>query len=297
MSTRSVRVTVPASSANLGPGFDCLGLALGLHHTVTVSEFQGVSGECEFALSGEGADSIPRDERNSMYAAIKSHFAEIGYAPGKLRIVSDNQIPLARGLGSSAAATLAALAAAMSLGSNCLDRGRLLADAATAEGHADNVCASLYGGFCVSTRGANGEIDFVRLSVPEGLQAALAVPDFELETAPSREALPHRVPFADAVVNQGRVALLTAAMASGRVEVLATAMRDLLHQPYRAHLVPGMIEVCEAAMKAGALGAALSGVGPAIVAIVRNGDEEPGRAMTEAWATLRITSRVLFTRF
>ena len=283
-------MTVPASTANLGPGFDCIGLALSLHHTLDVTERSG-SG-VEISLTGEGSEALPGDETNPMFVAMSTAFEETGYRPGFLKMESNNSIPLARGLGSSAAATVAGLAAAAALAGGEVDRGQLLAQASAREGHADNVCASLFGGFCVTAHAA-GTADFVRLPAPLELEAAVVVPDFELETIPSRAALPLTVPFGDAVANQARVALLTAAVACGEVELLPRAMRDLLHQPYRLGLVPGMQAVCDAAMEAGALGAALSGSGPSLVALVRAGDETPGRAMQEAWRKSSIESRLL----
>lgn len=285
-----VRVTVPASTANLGPGFDCIGLALSLHHTLIVSELTG-SG-VEISLTGEGSEALPCDETNPMFVAMSEAFEETGYRPEFLRMESNNHIPLARGLGSSAAATLAGLAAAAALAGGEVDRGQLLAQASAREGHADNVCASLFGGFCVTAHAA-GTADFVRLPAPLELEAAVVVPDFELETIPSRAALPVTVPFGDAVANQARVALLTAAVASGEVELLPRAMLDQLHQPYRLGLVPGMQAVWDAAVEAGALGAALSGSGPSMVALVRAGDDAPGKAMQEAWKNSSIESRVL----
>ena len=286
----SVRVKVPASTANLGPGFDCIGLALALHHTLVVSELPGAG--VDVSLIGEGSESLPSDETNPILIAMSAVFEETGYKPGHLRVESDNRIPMARGLGSSAASTLAALAAASALAVGEVDREQLLAQASAREGHADNVCASLFGGFCVTAHAA-GAGDYVRLSGPPGLAAAVAIPDFELETIPSRAALPATVAFDDAVANQARAALLTAAVASGEIELLACAMRDLLHQPYRVGLVPGMQAVCDAAVEAGAIGAALSGSGPSVLALVRAGDEVPGKAMQEAWRNHGIETRVL----
>ena len=196
----SVRVTVPASTANLGPGFDCIGLALALHHTLIVSELPG-SG-AEISLAGEGSESLPLDETNPILVAMSAVFEKTGYRPGLLRVESDNRIPLARGLGSSAAATLAGLAAAAALAKGEVDREQLLTQASAREGHADNVCASLFGGFCVTAHAA-GVADFVQLPGPPGLEAAVVIPDFELETIQSRAALPLTVSFDDAVSQPG----------------------------------------------------------------------------------------------
>ena len=290
----NVRVTVPASTANLGPGFDCIGLALALYHTLIVRELPG-SG-VEISLTGEGAESLPCNETNPVLVAMSAVFEETGYRPGLLRVESDSRIPLARGLGSSAAATLAGLAAATALVGAEVEREKLLAQASLREGHADNVCASLFGGFCVTVHAA-GAPDFVRLQGPPGMEAAVVIPDFELETNQSRAALPASVAFEDAVANQARVALLIAALATGKVEFLAGAMSDRLHQPYRLGLVPGMQAVFAAALEAGALGAAMSGSGPSLLALVRSGDEAPGKAMQETWLNCGIDSRLLHLPF
>lgn len=290
---KQVRVRVPASAANLGPGFDCLGLALTLYHSLTVTELSGGEG-VEVCVAGEGADVLPRDEENAVYRAMSSFFEQSGYRPGRLRIESESEIPVARGLGSSAAAVLSGLAAAALLSGDKVDPLRMMALAAAVEGHLDNVAASLLGGFCVvGPSSAGGVGEYIRMEAPDGLGAAVAVPDFTVDTRRARELLPGTLPFRDAVANQGRVAMLTAAMATGRLDLLGAAMEDCIHQPHRAALVPGLDRVCRAAVKAGAYGAVLSGSGPSVLALVRPGDEAPGSAMQEAWQLEGVHSRAL----
>ena len=290
---KTVYIVAPASTANLGPGFDCLGLALDLHHRLKVvdEEGQGVVIRAE----GEGADVVPLDESNVVYQAIARVFAEAGYQPGRLRLESRNDIPLACGLGSSAAALSAGLAAGQLLSGEQLDREQLIEMGSGAEGHPDNIVPCVLGGFTVAVAG-DGGVDYARLEPPERLQVVLVVPDFPLLTLKARSVLPREVPFQDAVVNLGRVGLLTAAMASGETRLLRTAMEDVLHQPYRMELVPGLEEVRQAALEAGALGAALSGAGPTMMALVEEDGEGVGRAMQAAWEVKGIISRRMVLR-
>ena len=290
---KRVRVTVPASSANLGPGFDCIGLALSLYHTLTVTERPGPGHSLDIHVTGEGADLIAKTEKNAVYRAMLSVSEASGVEWGHLEMESHSEIPMSSGLGSSAAAVLAGLAAGSLLTGRALDHQDLLRAGLSIEGHSDNVVPSLLGGFAVACAGADGSLDFIKLDVPAGVEAVVAVPDFRLSTADSRRVLPEMVAFDDAVRNHARVALLTAAMASGKLDFLRTAMADCLHQPYRIELVPGFDDVRDAALEAGAIGAALSGAGPAVIALVRAGEDRPGPAMQEAWRSHGITSRVI----
>ena len=285
---RAVRVRAPASSANLGPGFDCAGLCLALYHELTVREYGGRG--FELHNSGEGADSLPEDETSLVYRALGTAFGRTDHRPGRLVVESHSDIPLARGLGSSAAAGLAGLAAGFALAGLEVERPALLDLAMGSEGHADNAAPCLYGGFTVACRHPAG-VRCARLPVPEGLTAVVAIPDFTLATSRSRAVLPRTVDLADAVGNQGRLAQLVAAMATGQLDLLADAMVDCLHQPYRAPLVPGFEAVCRAALAAGALGAALSGSGPTIIALATGGQTDIAAAMAAAWAGAGIRAR------
>lgn len=287
---QTVRVRAPASSANLGPGFDCAGLCLSLYHELTVREFPGEG--LEIRTRGEGADSLPHDEGSLVYDTMRLAFKETGRIPGRLVIDSHSEIPLARGLGSSAAAALAGLAAGFALVGVEVGRRVLLDLAMGTEGHADNAAPCLYGGFTLAWRCADG-VRCLRLEVPAGLSAVVAMPDFTLPTWRAREVLPTTVALEDAVCNQSGLAMLVAAMATGQVELLGEAMVDRLHQPFRAPLVPGFEAVCAAASAAGALGVALSGSGPTVIALVRGGDGRVGQAMGEAWHREGTDARVL----
>ena len=282
------RISVPATSANLGPGFDCLGLALGLHLVLEVEEREGEGLQLE--AFGEGAEVVARDESNQIYQGMARVFERKGYRPGTLHLRCRNEIPLARGLGSSAAAYATGLAAGVLLSGGELDREELIELGVEAEGHPDNVVPAMLGGFTVAASGRAG-MACTRLEPPRELRVVVAVPDFELPTAEARKVLPRQVDFGDAVANQGRVGLLVAALAKNRLELLRTAMEDYLHQPYRAELVPGMEEVGQAALEAGALGAALSGAGSSMLAFVIDKGEEVGRAMREVWKEMGIEAK------
>lgn len=273
-------VRVPASSANLGPGFDALGLALALYNEVVAEEADRVTVEVE----GEGAGELAAGAGNVVARGVAAAYRAAGRPfPGvALRCV--NRIPLARGLGSSAAAWVGGLVAGNALLGGPLDRNALLALAARAEGHPDNVAAALFGGLTVSCDAPHG-VTAVTLPVPGNLRWVLAIPELTSATAEARAVLPASVPREDAVFNVQRVAMLLAGLQAGRPDVLRVALEDRLHQPYRLALFPWMPGVAEAARRAGAAGCVLSGAGPALLAVVADGDTAAGRvarAMEEA---------------
>jgi homoserine kinase len=261
-----IRVRVPATSSNLGPGFDALGIALRLYNTLTLE----ASESPEIDVRGEGQETLPRDPTHLAYRAAVAVVERIGTRrsppsrPRAFRLSQHNRIPLARGLGSSAAAILGGAAAANALLGGPLDSQALLDLATDMEGHPDNVAPALFGGMVACARSADG-VRWMRLNPPP-LAAVLAVPDFTVSTGEARRLLPPQVPFADAVFNVTRTALLVAALIGGRTDLLGEATRDRLHQPYRARLIPGLNEVFEAARRAGAHGVALSGSGPSVLA-------------------------------
>ncbi|MCM3746698.1 homoserine kinase [Paenibacillus pasadenensis] len=263
MGMRSVLVRVPASTANLGPGFDSLGMALSLYAWVGMRE----SDATVIRLHGEGLEGIPTDKSNLIYKVAQLLYEEAGLSVPELEIDMYSEIPLTRGLGSSASAIVGALAAANELAGRPLDKDGLLQLATRLEGHPDNVGASLYGGLIVAAWDGI-RADLIRLEPPAQMGTVVAIPRFQLATEKARHALPSELPMKDAVFNVGRSSLLVAAFATGRLELIASAMRDRLHQPYRAPLIPGMAEVLEGAAEHGALGAALSGAGPTLLALV-----------------------------
>jgi len=266
LSGRKVIVRVPATSSNLGPGFDCLGLALGLYNFV---EMKVVPEGSEVTVQGEGASEIPTDESNLTLRAARRVFDLNRAHPAGLSLRLTNNIPPARGLGSSAAAVVGGLVAANALSGSRLSSSELLNLAGEMDGHLDNVAPALLGGLTVVVPDGTAALG-LRLEPPAGLLAVAAVPAVNVYTSRARAVLPREVPFADAVFNLGRVALLVGALTEGRFEFLASAMADRLHQKYREHLVPGLTGVIGAALKAGALGAALSGSGPTVIALTND---------------------------
>jgi homoserine kinase len=247
-SADAVAVRVPASSANLGPGFDCFAAALGLYLELEVTPAE------RFELVTEL--DVRRDRSNLAVAA----FERLSPADGR-RFELRSEIPLSGGLGSSAAATVAGLLAAEQLVPGALaGRGTVLSLASEIEGHPDNAAAALLGGIVVCTDG-----DAHRLAPPAGLEALLVVPDRAVRTQRARAVLPASVPLADAVYNTAHGALLMLALASGNLALLRRGLRDRLHQPYRSPLYPRSAELLESATSLGALGATISGAGPTVL--------------------------------
>ncbi|MCR2802645.1 homoserine kinase [Paenibacillus soyae] len=265
MKNRKVIVKVPASTANLGPGFDTLGMALSLYAWIEMSE--SGTGETTFEYYGEGMDGLPRDKSNLLYKVAQLVFEEAGVRVPELTVSMYSDIPLTRGLGSSASAIIGALVAANALIGSPLSKEKLFKIATELEGHPDNVGASLFGGIVVSAWDGS-EAHYARIEPHERLKTLVAIPAFELATEKARHALPSTLSMADAVFNVGRSSLLVAALAGGELGLIRHAMKDRLHQPYRAALIPGMAEILERAADFGALGAALSGAGPTLIAFV-----------------------------
>jgi homoserine kinase len=283
-----VRVRVPATSANLGPGFDTLGLALALYNEVTLEEADGLS----VTVEGEGAGRLDAGPKNVVARGVALGFEAAGrrFRGARLRCV--NRIPLSRGLGSSAAAWVGGLVAANALLGEPLDRDGLVTVAARAEGHPDNVAAAVLGGLAVSC--ADGDrVTAVSLPVPRDIAWVVLVPETESSTREARAVLPESLPRADAVFNVQRVSLLLAALGAGRADLLDLAMQDRLHQPYRQRLFPWMEAVAGAGRRAGALGCVLSGAGPAMLAAVRGSGDGVARAMERALREAGIGGRAL----
>ena len=275
-------VEAPASSANLGPGFDSLALALSRRLRVTVEP--AASGATELHVTGEGANRLAIDRSNRFLVGLERGLLAVGQpGGGPWRITMDNQIPLARGLGSSAAATVCGLVAGEALGGVSLGGERLLRLAAEIEGHADNAAAALLGGFVVISGDRRAGWRHTRLEPPAQLRVVLFVPDAESGTGEMRAALPARVAHADAAANVGAAATIVAAMATGRLELLAAMYDDRLHEPYRmAAAFPELRQLTAAARDAGALGAALSGAGSSVIALC--GSDAAAAAVEVAFA-------------
>jgi homoserine kinase len=279
----SVRVRVPASSANLGPGFDALGLALNLYNYVTLEE-SGERGDDEprvsVRVSGEGAKTLTGGEENIAIMAVRHLWRWAGYETADtmpFHLSLENAIPLSRGLGSSAAARVGALVAAnewvrqqgMETGKRVASRAELVTLATQLEGHPDNVAPALLGGLVASAK-IEEENEIGALAVPLHIEKfprlLVFIPDSELATSQARGVLPDTVSRADATFNVSRTALLMAALTGERWDVLGEALQDRLHQNQRAQLMPGFLPILQAAREAGAYGATLSGAGPTVLA-------------------------------
>ena len=287
----SASARIPASTANLGPGFDCLGLALNLYNTVTLS----VAAVTEVTVTGEGAGRLP-EARNNLVLRAAARLAEAAgvQVPG-WRLEQHNEIPLARGLGSSSAAIVGGLLACDRLLQLETPAEELLELATALEGHPDNVAPALFGGLTVCAQ--DGErTHCLRLPEPVDLHVAVVIPDFEVSTEEAREALPSIYEKEAAVYNVTHACLTLAALARGRYDLLGAAMQDLLHQPYRLPLVPGMAEVIEAAREAGAAGAALSGSGPTVAAFCEEKYDSVTEAMQAAFLRHGIRARTLWLK-
>lgn len=282
----SVRVRVPATSANLGPGFDTLGLALSLYNEITLE----VADETTVTVAGEGEQKLPCDRKHLVLYSADRLAAEAGQTVPGWRLSQINAIPLARGMGSSSAAIVGGLVAANELLDAGLEQHELLWLAARLEGHPDNVAPALYGGLTVCC--TNAETCTINFPAPD-ISVVVAIPDFEVSTEAARKVMPSSIPYQDGVHNTAHVAMTLAAFVSGEYEKLACGMRDKLHQPYRAHLVPGFQETLEAAVDAGAYGACLSGSGPTIAAFCTEHQEAVAEAMVAALGKAGVQARSL----
>jgi len=257
-------ISTPASTSNMGPGFDCIGMAFQLYNTLTVKE-----AESGLLIESKSSQLIPLDNKNLIYITIENFYKEIGDKMPGLHIIQDDNIPLARGLGSSAACIVSGLMAANELSGSGLSREELLQIATNIDGHPDNVVPAFLGGVAVGVMDS-GKLCYHKLEVPRLNELAFAVmiPNFPLPTEHARSILPKKYSRDDVVFNASRSALLTAALTNGNFGLLKTAMQDAIHQPYRSKLVPGMDDIFKECLNQGALGVFLSGAGPTIIAVV-----------------------------
>lgn len=278
-----VRATVPATSANLGPGFDSLGLALDLRDRL---EAEVAGAGLEVAVDGNGADEVPRDESHLVVRAMRAGFAAMGAEPSGLRLTCHNAIPHARGLGSSSAAIVGGLALARGLvagGRLLLDDAAVFALAAGIEGHPDNVAPAFFGGFVISGRDDDG-FYAVRSPVDPRITVVVFVPPEPVSTEVARGLLPAEVPHAAAAADAGRTALLVAALA-GQPEQLHRATHDFLHQEYRRPAMPASLDLV-GALRADGIAAVVSGAGPTVLAFTHDTAAAAGLAARcpDGWA-------------
>ena len=253
-----ISLRVPATSANLGPGFDALGLALALYLEVDAELAQ----QDRFHYEGEGA--LPDTADNLIHQGFRAAYLEVGEQAPKRRLEVRNPIPLARGLGSSSAALVAGIAVADTVLGGALGRDGVFQLAARLEGHPDNVAPAVYGGFTVSARREDGGYLCESLPLPESWHLLFGVPAFELLTSKARSVLPETYRRADIIHTGSRTALWSLAVAQNRPDLLAVASNDVVHEPYREPLVPGLADCRRALLDAGAYAAYLSGAGPTV---------------------------------
>ena len=284
-----VRINIPASTTNLGPGFDVLGMALKLYNTIEMEESRsGLNIEVE----GEGEKILSRDETNLVYQSSKAIFDKIGGKIPPLNIKLINSIPLARGLGSSGTAIIGGLMGANAISGAGLSYEDILNIAADIDGHPDNVAASIFGGLVIASSTENG-IAYMKIIPPRTLSVVAVVPDFHLFTTDARAILPASVDLKTAVFNISRSSLLVAAMATGDFRHLGISMEDRLHQPYRAMLIPGIDDVFKAAKNENAA-VAISGAGSSIVAFCHSDNgREVGEKMRQAFLKHSVNSHVM----
>lgn len=255
-----IKVTVPATSANMGPGFDTLGLALNLYNTFT---FKEISEGFEI----NGFDKEYNCENNLVYTSMLETFKEIGYIPKGVSIDIESNIPISRGLGSSASCILGGVIGANELAGAPLSKEEVFQLATKIEGHPDNIAPALFGGLIVSVM--DGEkILYNTIKVYNGIKFVALVPDFILSTKEAREVLPSSISFQQGVNNVSRVALLLSALSNGRFDLLKYSFKDELHQPYRGKLIPDFLNIINKCEEIGVLGVYLSGAGPTIMCIL-----------------------------
>ncbi len=274
----------------MGPGFDCLGMALDIWNTVEVTV--GGSG---VDISGEGHDSLPNNASNLVHKSVARVFEELGRDVPEFRLSCHNEIPLARGLGSSSASLIGGLTAGNELCDQAFTEDEILQIASEIEGHPDNVTPALYGGFRIAVN-HNGRIISAPVPIPEGLEAVLFIPDVPMPTEEARGILPPEIPRTDAVHNIGRAALLVQAFTSGDLSLLDIATGDVLHQPARQAIFPAMKNMFRAAMAVGALGVFLSGAGSTVLALARDKEFTIGYEMADAAAKSGIEGQVKITK-
>jgi len=288
---RTATVRVPASSANLGPGFDVLALALDLHLEVEAREGSRTS----IAWHGEGAGEVPLTRKNLLVRSAQEPFTGWTRPLDGVELLVRNHIPIGRGLGSSAAAIVAGITLGAKLRGLRISAQRILELAFPLEGHGDNLAAALYGGFCIAVT-ENGGVRVHRLDWPPRWRAVVFVPDGVSPTHEARRLVPRRPARQDAIFNLGRVAEWILACSRHDRSLVRSAMDDRLHQPGRARAYPYLDDVIAAAEQAGALGAALSGAGGSVIAIADRNLAAVGHSMTRAAASHAIKGKVATLR-
>lgn len=277
--TQTLTIQVPATTANIGPGFDCLGAALSLHNCF---QFTRLADDAEAPIiqaTGQGAEQLPTDDQNLVYRAFVSTYQHLGQTPPAIKLDIHLDIPQARGLGSSATAIIAGLIGANQFANQPLDPADLLQLAIDLEGHPDNVVPAMVGGCCLAAKDLAGKWQICPIDWSPEVVPIVAIPDFELKTDLARNALPETCGYGDAIFNMAHLGFLIKGLEQADPALLKTALDDKLHQPYRLQLIAGFAEAYQAALKAGAYGLVISGAGPTLLAL---GDRESADAIASA---------------
>lgn len=293
MTAKTFEVCLPASTSNLGPGFDCFGLALKLHLTVRCTVAPNAKAECRVRTTGAKENrALPRNASNLIFRAMSFAAKREGWTLPPVDLVVHNDIPLASGLGSSAAAIVAGVKLSALVAERDLSNQAIQNYATEFEGHPDNVTASLLGGFVASCIKSDGTVVTTRFEWPEQIRVVVVSPRAQLPTHVARAALPRNVTRLDAVYNLQHTAIFISALAQRRYDLFWEAMRDRLHQPRRDSLVPGLAEALALPQMRGLLGVALSGAGPSIVALVDDNEKPIGNKIASCFRSHKIESKV-----
>lgn len=292
-----ISVKVPATTANVGPGFDSFGMALPLYNIITIEET--VLGGVEIELVSKDDEiqdlHLPADDSNIIYRAIEQLYACVGQSPSAIKVTIDTNIPIAKGLGSSASVIVGSLIAANELLGRPADLDALLSIANEVEGHPDNTTPAFMGGFCIASLEEDASIKYCKLDWPEDWKLTLCMPDFELSTNISRSVLPEKVDREDAVFNIRRASMLVHAIHTKDTELMKLAMQDKLHQPYRVRFVPGLEEVMDELKNFdNVLGVALSGAGPSILVITSDSNVDKIKSVIKmTWEKYSVKAELL----
>lgn len=292
-----VSVKVPATTANIGPGFDCIGMALPIYNVITIEEtvLPGTGVDINVISDGISLDdfmleNIPLDENSLVYKAVELLYNSIGQSPSELKITIKSGIPVSKGLGSSASVVVGALIAANELLGRPADDAALLSIACELEGHPDNITPAFVGGLVISSQEDDGSVVYRKLDWPEQWTITVCIPDFELSTDIARSVLPKEVPLKDAVFNAQRLGMFVQAVHSNDSELMKLALKDRLHQPFRMKLIQGFEEIMTAFKHTDeVLGCVISGAGSSILIISEKYDiEKINNKVKEIWSNLNI---------
>lgn len=294
-----VTARVPATTANLGPGFDSFGMALPIYNEITIEETVMPGTGIEISVIADNQEDlnimmIPTDNTNIVYKAVELLYNSIGQTPSELKITIKSDIPIAKGLGSSASVIVGGLMAANELLGHPADEAALLSIATEVEGHPDNVTPAIVGGIVISSQEDDGRVVYRKLNWPQDWNIMVCVPDYELATDIARSVIPKEIPLKDAIFNLKRSAMFVQAVSTADEELMKLALTDKLHQPYRMKLVPGLNEIINNLKhEEDVLGCVLSGAGPAVLVITKgNSQEQIKDIIKNTWLDLNVKSDI-----